>query len=110
MKDKYVGARIIVIGIVLAIAGILWAQAPIRGLCPMNFRSVDAYDITLISPPLDSGSAWNRTWNWAPDESIARIYGVLSALLAYNIAGLIYLRRKRTKTDTANNELESIVA
>jgi hypothetical protein len=108
MRNKSGGVRIIIIGIVLAIAGLLWAQAPIRGLCPMNFRSVDAYNITLISPPLGSGSAWNRTWDWAPDESIARVYSVLSALLAYNIVGLIYLRRKRTKT--ANNELESIVA
>lgn len=94
--------RIIAFGVFLAIAGLLWAHAPIRGLCAMKFRSVDAYPIRLTSPPVTSGTAWDRTWLWALDESMARTYTILIVLLAYHIAGLTYLIRKRTKRNSAN--------
>ena len=97
------GIPILAAGVLLAIAGLMWAYAPTGGLCLMDFRSVDSYHITLTSPPVTVGSAWDRTSAWALDETIMRTHAVLVALLAYNIVGLIYLRRKR---NAANKRME----
>ena len=94
MKKKSHGLGIIAMGIILAIAACPWATAPIRGLCPERFRSTDEYHIRLVLPMVKDGSAWDRTYEWAIDEFGMRVSYVCSAFLAYNIAGLIYLRRK----------------
>lgn len=104
------GIRVITAGLLVAVAGILWAYAPMHGLCPENFHSVDSYHIRLVVPAVTDASAWDRTWDWAFDEFFARIDAVTIALIVYNIAGLIYLRQQRKKKDSANQVSQDIVA
>ena len=76
----------------------------------MNFRSVDTYNIKLAAPAASNRSAWDRTYDWAPEECVARMQVVIGTLIAYNIGALAYLRRRRGKQDLANNVSEAPVA
>jgi hypothetical protein len=106
MRKIGYGGWVITAGIFLAIAGSLWAYAPVHGLCPMHFRSVDSFHIKLTTAQDVSGDPWERAWAWAPQETITRARVVMIALLAYNVAGLMFLRRRRQKITPANQRVE----
>ena len=107
IESRKQGVQVISVGILLAIAGMLWAWVPVHGLCFENFRSIDTYHVRLVLPIVTEGSAWQRTWVWATEECVARVQVVIVALIAYNLASLIYLRRKRKNKDSANKPIQS---
>lgn len=95
MKRPRHGLRVVAPGLVLGVTGFLWAWAPIRGLCPEHFRSVDAYHLRLVTPAVTEGSVWDRTWPWAVAECRLRVKGVTVGIVAYSLGGLICLGRQR---------------
>ncbi len=107
IENSKQGVRVISAGVLLAIAGMIWAWVPVHGLCFENFRSIDTYHVRLVLPIVTEGSAWQRTWAWATEECVARVQVVIAALIAYNIAALIYLRRTRNDKNSANKPIQS---